>query len=70
MATKAAIRETLLKAGVRNLKSFGYPDVTTENILTDEIYKAFFKSMLNDNMGIGQSKEVEEVISQLLSEVR
>jgi hypothetical protein len=65
--TNEQIREHLLKAGVKNLKEFGYPEVTTETILTDEVYKEFFKSMLEDNKGNG--KQVDEVIDQLLSEV-
>jgi hypothetical protein len=65
--TNEQIREHLLKAGVKNLKEFGYPEVTTETILTDEVYKMFFKSMLEDNLGNG--KQVDEVINQLLSEV-
>jgi hypothetical protein len=35
--------------------------------LTDEVYKMFFKSMLEDNLGNG--KQVDEVINQLLLEV-
>lgn len=65
--TNGQIREHLLKAGVKNLKEFGYPEVTTETILTDEVYKEFFKSMLEENLGNG--KQVDEVINQLLSEV-
>ena len=65
--TNEQIREHLLKTGVKNLKEFGYPEVTTETILTDEVYKEFFKSMLEDNKGNG--KQVDEVIDQLLSEV-
>jgi hypothetical protein len=61
------VKEKLLKAGVKNLKEFGYPEVTTENILTDEIYKAFFKSMLEDNKGI--DKQLDTVIEQLLEVV-
>ena len=49
------------------MKEFGYPEVTTETILTDEVYKEFFKSMLKENKGNG--KQVDEVIEQLLSEV-
>jgi hypothetical protein len=64
--TNEQIREHLLKAGVKNLKEFGYPEVTTETILTDIIYKEFFKSMLEDNKGNG--KQIDEVIDQLLSE--
>ena len=37
--TNEQIREHLLKAGVKNLKEFGYTEVTTETILTDEVYK-------------------------------
>ena len=62
------IREKLLIAGVNNLKEFGYPDVTIETILTDKIYKEFFKSMLNDTLGNG--KEIDEVIIQFLSDIQ
>ena len=65
--TNEQIREHLLKAGVNNLKEFGYPEVTTETILTDEVYKEFFKSMLEENKGNG--KQVDEVIEQLVSDV-
>jgi hypothetical protein len=65
--TNEQIREHLLKAGVKNLKEFGYSEVTTETILTDEVYKEFFKSMLEENLGNG--KQVDEVINQLLSDV-
>jgi hypothetical protein len=65
--TNEQIREHLLKAGVKNLKEFGYPEVTTETILTDELYKEFFKLMLEENLGNG--KQVDEVINQLLSDV-
>ena len=66
--TNEQIREHLLKAGVKNLKEFGYSEVTTETILTDIIYKGFFQSMLIDNLG--NIKQVDEVINQLLSEVK
>lgn len=52
------IREHLLKAGVKNLIEFGYPHVTTETILTDIVYKEFFKSMLNENLGNEELKLV------------
>lgn len=65
--TNEQIREHLLKAGVKNLKEFGYPEITSETILTDEVYKDFFKSMLEDNKGNG--KQLDEVIDQLLLEV-
>jgi len=43
-----ATREQLIANGVRNLKKFGYPNVSAENILTDKIYSAFFKPMLDE----------------------
>jgi hypothetical protein len=36
------MEEKLIEAGIRGLKEFGYPCVTKENILTDDIYKIFF----------------------------
>ncbi len=63
------IIEHLLTSGVNNLKEFGYPDVTKETILTDEIYKEFFKVMLHENLNSG-SKQLDEVINQLLSEIQ
>jgi len=41
-------KEQLIEQGVKNLKTFGYGHVTAETILTDEVYWAFFKSMLED----------------------
>lgn len=49
-----SIKQKLITAGVRNLKEFGYPYANNENILTDEIYKAFFSRMLDDNIGNGE----------------
>ena len=66
--TDERIREHLIRSGIRNLNEFGYPNVTPENILTDEIYKEMFKSMLKDNLG-GGNKQVDVAINQLLSEV-
>jgi len=65
--TNEQIKEHLLKAGVKNLREFGYDNVTTKTILTDEVYKEFFKSMLEDNKGY--EKQVDEVINKLLLEV-
>lgn len=62
--TNEQIKQHLLKAGVKNLKEYGYPEVDTKNIITDIIYSGFFKSMLEDNKGNG--KQVDEVIDELL----
>lgn len=61
------IRTHLITAGVANLKSYGYPHCTAENILSDKVYSAFFKSMLDDNKG--HSKAVDAEIDALLAEL-
>jgi hypothetical protein len=48
MAGRILTREQLIEAGIHNLKQFGYPSVNKDNILTDMIYKEFFKKMLED----------------------
>lgn len=53
------MRDKLIAAGVKNLKEFGYPMVNAENILTDNIFKAFFSSMLKDNKGHGKAIDAE-----------
>jgi len=65
--TEQQIRQHLINSGVKNLKQFGYPYVTEANILTDEVYKEFFKSMLNDNLGV--KPEADKVIQPLLTEL-
>lgn len=65
---RARVRQSLLEAGVRNLKEFGYPDVTVENILTVDVFKRFFKSMLEDNVGKGgalQNEEMEKLLKEI-----
>lgn len=59
------IRTKLIAAGVKNLKEFGYPDVTADNILTDLIYGGFFLSMLRDNLGLGFDKQINELIAEV-----
>lgn len=61
------MKKHILEAGVKNLKTFGYSNATTENILTDEIYKEFFKEMLNSN--IGKSPDSDAVINELLTQI-
>lgn len=61
------MKKHILEAGVMNLKIFGYSNATTENILTDEIYKEFFKEMLNSNRG--ESPDSDAVIDELLTQI-
>ena len=59
------IRAKIIANGVRNLKEFGYPSVTPENILTDMIFRKFFKSMLEDNLGKGQDVTIGELLEEI-----
>lgn len=66
------VRKSLLTAGVKNLKTFGYPDVNQENILTDMIYREFFRSMLTDseNRPRGPHADViRQVQTELLAKI-
>ncbi len=60
-----ATRDKLLAAGVRNLKEFGYHGVTKDNILTDYVFSAFFKSMLKENLGAGADKEIKALLAEI-----
>lgn len=59
------IENKLIEAGVKNLREFGYPDCNADNILTDQIYSAFFKSMLEDNKGHGVDREINALLGRL-----
>ena len=52
------LEKHLIRAGVKNLREFGYPDCTAENILTDSVYSQFFASMLDSNMGQNAAADV------------
>lgn len=56
---KTVIRDSLLVAGVANLKEFGYPSCTKDNILTDYVYAKFFLGMLKENKGIAANLDAE-----------
>jgi len=58
------IRSKLVSAGVKNLREFGYPHCDDKNILTDEIYKAFFVSMLRDNLGKGYDTDINALLKE------
>ena len=66
MSTKeGVVRDTLVVAGVKNLREFGYPDCNKDNILTDMIYRRFFLSILMVNRGY--SMEADKAIDELIS---
>lgn len=63
------LREKLLHDGVKNLKEFGYPTVTTENILTDQVYSSLFKHMLLERKEESPLASVHEECDLLLAEI-
>jgi hypothetical protein len=44
----SGMRDFIIASEVRDLKKFGYSTVSEDNILTDPIFSAFFKSHLQD----------------------
>ena len=61
------IRLRLIERGILNLQEYGYKDVHAENILTDSIYKSFFKVMLVNSKGLSPSSDTE--IDLLITEI-
>ena len=61
------MKEKLIKNGVKNLKEFGYLEVTEENILTDMVYAQFFKNMLEENLG--KYKPADKYIQELITQI-
>lgn len=59
------MKDKLISAGVKNLHAYGYPECNKDNILTDQIYKAFFASMLKDNKG--HASHIDKAIDELLA---
>ena len=59
------IVDGIVANGVKNLKEFGYPSVDKDNILTDEVYKMFFKNMLKENLGNQFDTEINHLIEQI-----
>ena len=54
--TKVEIKKNLISRGVRGLKAFGFPNVNTKKILTDNVYKEFLKRCLKNLNDRGRVK--------------
>lgn len=65
--TQQEVKVKLIKAGVNNLREFGYESATPQNIMSDEVYAMFFKSMLKDNLG--QIKSLDPIINGMIAEI-
>lgn len=59
-------RKKVIAAGVKNLAQ-SYPNVDECNIITDEIYSAFFRESLAQSLG--NSPEVDAVLNGLIEEI-
>lgn len=57
----------LIARGVENLREFGYTSVDTSNILTDDVFSRFFRSMLEDSLGA--RGDIDEAIGRLMAEI-
>ncbi len=70
MSNKTHYRDTLIRSGVNSLGAFGYPGVRPDNLLTDPLYSAFFKSMLESELEEVNraSPAVADVMRELISE--
>lgn len=65
----AQIRDSIIRAGVKNLREFGYPKANMDTILTDAVYKAFFAKMLEDNIESSTNPTITFIMKRLLTEV-
>lgn len=69
MATET-IRDKLIKAGVKNLREFGYAKCSADNILTDYVYRAFFRKMVEETLDEhGQRPSIGKACRELLAEI-
>ena len=66
IASEQAPLRKALKEAQKELKYYKAMDglVDINNITTDIVYKAFFLSMLKDNLGHGADKEINELIKE------
>jgi hypothetical protein len=58
-------RSKIIAQGIENLRQYGYHHVDEQNILTDEIYSKFFKSMLESNLGRGHDELINSIITDI-----
>ncbi len=63
----AEFREKVIEVAVKAAHEFGYPDCDKNNILTDEVYKMFFVSILRQSLG--PSMAINDEIKKLINEI-
>jgi hypothetical protein len=63
-------RDFIIASSVRALKEFGYSTVSEDNILTDPIFSAFFKSHLQDALDdLERAPVLSKKVDALKSEI-
>ena len=63
-----SMRKEIVKDCVNKLRDFGYVDVDAKNIFTDTLYKRFFKSILEQNLG--KDSFIDCAIQDLLKDIK
>ena len=61
------VRDKLIRAGVRNLRDFGCPDASPDNILTVPVFAGMFRHMLESDLGHGDA--ADRIIFDLIAEI-
>lgn len=75
MSEQQKIRAKLINGGVRALREFGYPDVRSDNIMTDYIYRRFFETQLEntkadlERLASEYSRQAIVVIDAMITEI-
>ena len=62
-----SMRKAIIEDCVNKLRDFGYVDVDVKNIFTDTLYKRFFKSILEQNLG--KDSFIDCAIQDLLKDI-
>lgn len=62
-------RERVIENAVNSAREFGYPLVNKENILTDEVYKLYFASILKQTIREVANSSIKNELKKILSEI-
>lgn len=65
VAEPTAEQRAIILSGVKNLNYFGYPKASEHNIMTDMVYRKFFRGMLEDNLGKGADEHIQPLIDRI-----
>jgi hypothetical protein len=63
------MRDKIIDAGVKQLREFGYLGVTVDNILTDKVYRTFFRKQLEGTIDAAPSGPAAAECAKLLKEI-